>query len=213
MFSSKRFHSWNLEPRSSAWFLHRFKPFTRPFISAWDITCYYPTLVAHILYNNTHHLYPFLCHMIPLLHNCRGSITGLSDTGNSNCVALISKLMVDLDIWQSLYFKICVQRHHSRKSNSQIYGFSSSWIQHVTSILRRWVTSLFGKQGSNPLKTRRKVKCRGLHDTEVLIAVFLTIPLGHWAALCHISVFRPYATMQVVSLVPWFLWNVNGTWK
>jgi hypothetical protein len=88
-----------------------------------------------------------------------------------------------------------------------------SKIQPLASSSQRGVTSLDSEQGSGPPKPRCEVSCRGLHGTKLVIVVLLTIPLGHRAAPCCINVFHPYGALWVVTFVPWFSWNENGTRK
>jgi hypothetical protein len=43
-----------------------------------------------------------------------------------------------------------------------------------------------------------------------MIAVSLTIPLGHQAAPCHIDAFHPYGALQVVTVCSPFLVGQKG---
>jgi hypothetical protein len=56
-------------------------------------------LVAHILYNNPHHLHQFFCNPNPSVNDHQGSMTLVSQVhGIPHFVSLVSKLMADLGI-------------------------------------------------------------------------------------------------------------------
>jgi hypothetical protein len=84
----------------------------------------------------------------------------------------------------------------------------------MTSLLWRGVTSLGGEQGSGLPKPRREASCQGLHGTGVVIAVSLTILLGHRAVPHNINVFHPYGALLVVTDCSPFLmgqeWNMGN---
>jgi hypothetical protein len=84
-----------------------------------------------------------------------------------------------------------------------------SKIQLLASLSWRGV-SLDGEQGSGPQKSRCEVTRWGLRGTGVVIAVSLIIPLGHWAASCHINDFHLYGALWVVNFVSQFSWNTRN---
>jgi hypothetical protein len=101
--------------------------------------------------------------------------------------------------------------HHHHHHHHQEYNVILSFRIPLGILIVKGVTTLDSKRGSGPPKPRCEVSCQWLHGTGVVIAVLLTIPLGHQAAPRHIYAFHPHGDLWVVPFVPQFSWNNNGT--